>query len=153
MSALQSHKDLIVWKKAILLASEVYNATSELPDDERYGLTRQIRRCAVSVASNIAEGAARGRKAEFIHFLIIARGSLTELETQVLIATNLKMLSQHLELQTSISEVGRLLTALIRRLTEQRTFQAHPREQSLAANYPRSASIACRRPRAGRTDT
>jgi four helix bundle protein len=139
MSALQSHKDLIVWKKAILLAGEVYNATSELPDDERYGLTRQIRRCAVSVASNIAEGAARGRKAEFIHFLSIARGSLTELETQVLIATNLKMLSRHLELQTSISEVGRLLTALIRKLTEQRTFQTQSRERNLGANYPRSA--------------
>jgi four helix bundle protein len=123
MSTLTSHKDLLVWQKSVALASKVYNATSELPDDERYGLTRQIRRSAVSVASNIAEGAARGRRAEFIHFLNIARGSLTELETQVLIAANLQMLNSQLRLEEDILEVGRMLTALIRRLTEQRALE------------------------------
>ena len=123
MSTLTSHKDLLVWQKSVALASKVYNATSELPDDERYGLTRQIRRSAVSVASNIAEGAARGRKAEFIHFLNIARGSLTELETQVLIAANLNMLNAQLRLEDDIIELGRMLTGLIRRLTEQRTME------------------------------
>jgi four helix bundle protein len=123
VSGLLSHKDLHVWRKSVALASKVYNATSDLPDDERYGLTRQIRRSAVSVASNIAEGAARGRRTEFIHFLTIARGSLTELETQVLIAANLRMLNEALRLDEDIAEVGRMLTALIRKLTEQRTLE------------------------------
>jgi four helix bundle protein len=112
-----------VWQKSVTLASKVYIASSELPADERYGLTRQIRRAAVSVASNIAEGAARGRRAEFIHFLNIARSSLTELETQIFIATKLNMLSSQHALEADIQEVGRMLTALIRRLNEQRSLQ------------------------------
>lgn len=121
VQSIQSHQDLLVWQKSVTLATQVYNATTQLPVAERYGLTRQIRRSAVSVASNIAEGATRGRRAEFIHFLNIARGSLIELETQVSIAVDLNMLDRQLDEQ--IREVGRMLTALIRRLKEQRTLE------------------------------
>lgn len=117
---ISSHKDLLVWQKSVALAGKIYRVTRELPGEERYGLTRQIRRAAVSVASNVAEGAARSRRAEFIHFLNIARGSLTELETQVSIATNLDMLRPEHRIQEDISEVGRMLTKLIRRLVEHR---------------------------------
>jgi four helix bundle protein len=115
-----SHKDLLVWQKSVTLASKVYRVTRELPDEERYGLTRQIRRAAISVASNVAEGAGRSRRAEFIHFLHIARGSLTELETQVSIAMELKMLRPEHRLEEDIREIGRMLTGLIRRLIEHR---------------------------------
>ena len=103
-----------------MLASKIYRVTRELPDEERYGLTRQIRRAAISVASNVAEGSARSRRAEFIHFLHIARGSLTELETQVSIAMELKMLRPEHRLEEDIREIGRMLTGLIRRLIEHR---------------------------------
>jgi four helix bundle protein len=117
---ISSHKDLLVWQKSVTLASKVYRVTTELPDEERYGLTRQIRRAAISVASNVAEGAARSRKGEFIHFLNIARGSLTELETQVSIAMELKMLRPEHRLEEDIREIGRMLTGLIQRLVEHR---------------------------------
>jgi four helix bundle protein len=117
---ISSHKDLLVWQKSVTLASKVYRVTRELPDEERYGLTRQIRRAAVSVASNVAEGAARSRRREFIHFLNIARGSLTELETQVSIAMALNMLRPECQLEEDIREIGRMLTGLIRRLVEHR---------------------------------
>jgi four helix bundle protein len=120
---ISSHKDLLVWQKSLALASKVYRVTRELPDEERFGLTRQIRRAAVSVASNVAEGAARSRRAEFIHFLNIARGSLTELETQVSIAMELNMLQPEHQLQEDIREIGRMLTGLIRRLVEHRPLE------------------------------
>jgi four helix bundle protein len=110
-----------------MLASKIYRVTRELPDEERYGLTRQIRRAAISVASNVAEGSARSRRAEFIHFLNIARGSLTELETQVSIATELSMLRPEHHLQEDIVEVGRMLTVLIRRLVEHRPLETKVR--------------------------
>jgi four helix bundle protein len=79
-----------------------------------------MRRCAVSVASNIAEGAAQGSRAEYIRFLAIARGSLSELETQVYICRGLQILDNGAQLEELVSEVGRLLTGLIRRLRENR---------------------------------
>jgi four helix bundle protein len=113
-----THKDLIVWQKAVSLATKVYAATAALPNDERYGLTTQMRRAAVSVPSNIAEGAGRSSRAEYLHYLSIARGSLAELETQLQIARELELMTSPLENQ--IAEVGRLLTGLMRRLREQR---------------------------------
>lgn len=86
-----TYKDLLVWQKAKSLAVAVYRTTEQFPKHELFGLTSQMRRAAVSVASNIAEGQGRGSKPDFAHFLCMARGSLLELETQLEIAAELKM--------------------------------------------------------------
>ena len=88
-----THKDLDVWKEAITLVTEIYNLTANFPDSERFGLTSQMRRAAVSVPSNIAEGAARGTNKEYVRFLNISLGSLSEIETQILIFKNLEYIS------------------------------------------------------------
>ena len=82
---IKTHKDLDVWKKSMDLVEDVYRLTKSFPDAEKYGLTNQIRRCAVSISSNIAEGAARKTDKEFVKFCYIALGSLSELETQLLL--------------------------------------------------------------------
>ena len=87
-----SYRDLIVWQKAITMVTHIYEATQSFPRQETYGLTSQIRRSAVSVASNIAEGQGRLSRREFHHFLGVARGSLIEMETQMVIAENLGFL-------------------------------------------------------------
>jgi four helix bundle protein len=84
------HHDLRAWQEAMALVNAVYLATARFPEAERFGLVPQMRRAAVSVPSNIAEGAARGSKKEFTRFLLIARGSLSELDTQFRVASNLK---------------------------------------------------------------
>jgi four helix bundle protein len=86
-----THYDLDAWKEAMRLASEVYILTADMPADERFGLVAQMRRAAVSVASNIAQGASRGRGVEFRRFLVIARGSLVELDTQLWLARDLRL--------------------------------------------------------------
>lgn len=90
----RSYKDLIVWQKAMDLVELVYHLTKLFPKDEQYGLSNQLRRAAVSIPSNIAEGQARNSTAEFRNFLSIARGSLAELETQLLIAERLNYIEQ-----------------------------------------------------------
>jgi len=115
-----THKDLAVWRKAVLLASQVYAETDRLPRQERHGLVEQMRRSAVSVASNIAEGAARGSRADYIRFLNIARGSLAELEAQICICIELKRFNPGTSLEENVAEVGRMLSALVRRLKEHR---------------------------------
>jgi|SRR5579863_4132162 len=95
------------------LVREVYRATANFPDAERFGLTGQMRRAAISVPSNIAEGAARGGRIELIRFLIIARGSLAELDTQVWIARDLDFLQEAQPLQDSIQLLLARLNALI----------------------------------------
>ena len=124
-----THKDLIVWRKAVALASRVYRVTASFTGYDRQTLSHQMRRCAVSVPSNIAEGAARSSRAEYIRLLDIARGSLSELETQIHICTELQLLHADPKIQDDIAEVGRMLTALIRRLREHRDkargFQNH----------------------------
>jgi four helix bundle protein len=87
-----NHKDLEVWKESMLLAKEVYFLTKDFPKEELYGITSQIRRASVSVPSNIAEGAARSSDKEFIQFLYISLGSLSELETQLLLARDLEFI-------------------------------------------------------------
>ncbi|EKB57091.1 four helix bundle protein [Bergeyella zoohelcum] len=87
-------KDLVVWQKSILLAKKVYTLTVDLPLNERYGLVSQIRRSAISIPSNIAEGAGRNNKSEFIQFLGIASGSCYELETQLILLSELKYKSE-----------------------------------------------------------
>jgi four helix bundle protein len=110
-----SYRDLVAWKRAVELVTHVYGLTKSFPDDERYGLTAQLRRAAISVASNIAEGQGRFSRGEFKQFLGHARGSLLEIETQMTIATNLGYLdSRQSEVVFELSsEVGRILNGLI----------------------------------------
>lgn len=88
---MKSHKDLDVWKAAIILAKSIYSLTTAFPKEEMFGMTAQMRRCSISIASNIAEGAARQGNKEFIQFLHIALGSAAELETQLIIAGEVKL--------------------------------------------------------------
>ena len=89
MSSTGTHKDLDIWQRGIRFVEQVYRATSDFPKEEIYGLRSQIRRAAVSFSSNIAEGAARSSKREFIQFVYVSLGSLSEVETQLLIAERL----------------------------------------------------------------
>src|ERR1039458_8114098 len=116
----QHYKDLIAWQKAMDLVSVLYDATEALPKREIYSLTNQMRRAAVSVPSNIAEGQAHYSNREFRHFLRHSRGSLAELETQVLIAQRRNYLSesQAAELLRRANEVSRILSGLINSLEE-----------------------------------
>ena len=110
-----SYRDLIAWRKAMELVSAIYRATQEFPRQEIYGLTSQLRRAAVSVPSNIAEGQAHFSQKEFHRFLSHARGSLVEVETQVIIAENLGYLAtaQSNALLEKAAEIGRVLNGLI----------------------------------------
>ncbi len=114
----QHYKDLIAWQKAMELVNVLYDATEAFPRREIYSLTDQMRRAAVSVPSNIAEGQAHYSNREFRHFLRHARGSLAELETQILIAQRRNYLSepQTAELLRRAHEVGRILSGLINSL-------------------------------------
>ena len=86
--------DLIIWKKAIELAKSVYLLANEIPDEERFGLISQIKRCSVSIPSNIAEGAGRNSQKEFKHFLSIANGSTYELQTQLILLVELNLITK-----------------------------------------------------------
>lgn len=120
---MKTHKDLDVWKNSIELVTEIYRISKEFPKDEMYGLTSQIRRAAVSVPSNIAEGAARKNENEFIYFLFISRGSLAELETQITIALNLNYLNQSVfdAVSSKIIIVRKQLSGLINHLKRKKT--------------------------------
>lgn len=111
----QSFRDSIAWQKAMDLSLAVYEATRGFPPEERFGLTNQLRRASVSIASNIAEGQGRLTSGEFAHFLGMARGSALEVETQLELAVRLGFGSQEdLERAQSLAtEVGRLLNAVL----------------------------------------
>jgi four helix bundle protein len=111
----QSYRDLVIWNKAMELVTEIYRMTQGFPKEELFGLTSQIRRAAVSVPSNIAEGKGRLSKGEFRQFLGNARGSLAELETQILIAQNLQYLhgAEANRLLAMVEEVGKVLNGLL----------------------------------------
>jgi four helix bundle protein len=111
----RSYKDLLVWQKAMDLVTAIYQSTAAFPTDERFGLTSQLRRAAVSIPSNIAEGQGRLSEREFRQFLGQARGSLMEVETQLQIAQNLGYIepSRKLELLKACGEVGRILNGLM----------------------------------------
>ena len=115
-----SYRDLTVWQKAIALCENVYRLCRRLPRSETFGLADQLRRAAVSVASNIAEGHARGQTGEYMRFLAIARGSLAELETQLEIAAKIGYLEEceTRPLLDAADEVGRMLAGLLKRLRE-----------------------------------
>jgi four helix bundle protein len=114
----RSYKELLVWQRSMSLVTDIYQSTKNFPKEEVYGLTGQLKRAAVSVPSNIAEGQGRDSVKEFIHHLSIAYGSLMELETQLQIAANLGYLNQAEanEMLEKASEVGRLLNGLSRSL-------------------------------------
>jgi len=116
----QHYKDLIVWQKAMDLVSALYDATDDFPKRETYSLTDQMRRAAVSIPSNIAEGQAHFSRREFRHFLRHSSGSLAELETQILIAQRRNYLteSQTEELLRRAHEVGRILSGLLNSLKD-----------------------------------
>jgi four helix bundle protein len=118
-----SYQDLIVWQKTIELSEHIYKSTASFPKDELYGLVSQMRRASVSIASNIAEGQARLTTGEFRHFLGIARGSVLEVETQVLLSERLKMLD-HKKVESLLresNEIKRMLHGLSKSLERSTT--------------------------------
>ncbi len=115
---MKNYKELTIWQKAMKVVREIYKVTARFPDNERFGLTAQIRRAAVSIPANIAEGWGRGTTREYIQFLLIARGCLMEVETQAIIARDLSYLAEQdfSCLQPKLEEVGRMLNGLIQSL-------------------------------------
>jgi four helix bundle protein len=107
-----SYRDLIAWKKAMAFVREIYRMTAAFPKEEIFGLTSQVRRAAVSIPSNIAEGKGRYSQRDFLHFLMQARGSVNEVETQLLIAQDLGYLAEEQtnELLRQSQEVGKTST-------------------------------------------
>ena len=110
---LKSYRELIVWQKAYHLVLEIYRITKEYPKSETFGLAQQMRRAAVSIPSNIAEGYGRKHKTEYHRFLSIAYGSLSELETQYLLSIDLGYISQIEIIETLLKEVGGMLYRII----------------------------------------
>ena len=116
--AARGYKDLLVWQKGIALVKQVYRITRTFPADEKFGLVSQIRRAAVSIPSNVAEGQARHTTREFIQFVSVAEGSLAELDTQMIIATELGYCrpSDTQEVVELMSELRKMLNGLRRKL-------------------------------------
>jgi len=116
-------KELKVWQRAHPCTLDVYRHTKSFPSEERYGLTSQIRRAAVSVPSNIAEGCGRGSERDFCRFLSIAAGSASETEYQLLLARDIDYLTDevHRSLNDQINEIKRMLNSLIRKISKQQT--------------------------------
>lgn len=135
----KNYRDLVAWQKAIQLVADIYRHTRNFPKDELYGLTAQVRRASVSVASNIAEGQGRKSPAEFRHFLHNAAGSLTEVETQITIAAMLGYMrkSEADALLEKSSEVRKILNGLLAYLEVP--------ANNAATNVGRLAAVASRR--------
>lgn len=110
---IKGHRDLDVWKKSLDLVETLYHCTKDFPKEEMYALTSQVRRAVISIPSNIAEGAARNSKKEFIQFLHIALGSAAELETHLIISTRLGYLKDPTEYLASLDEIKRMLLGLL----------------------------------------
>lgn len=117
-SRVRTYQDLIVWQKAMTLVAEIYKLTRGCPREETYGLTHQIRRCAVSIPSNIAEGFSRHSSQDYVRFLQIAMGSLFESQTQAEIAVNLAYLpkADFERLHEASREIERMLSSLMRKI-------------------------------------
>lgn len=115
---MRPHENLEVWKKSIEVVLTVYKVTESFPKEEKFGLTSQLRRAAVSISANIAEGAARTSRKEFCHFLSNAQGSASEVETELLIAHRLGYVpsGKYNPLRDSIDEIGRMITGLSQQL-------------------------------------
>ena len=119
--SIQTYRDLEVWQRAMELTVQIYKITECFPDDERYGLTSQIQRSAVSIPSNIAEGHGRVYRKDYVRHLSIARGSLAEVETQLAIAVRLEFVNrnQALPLWAMAQDVGKMLNRLIQSLAKE----------------------------------
>lgn len=115
---MHNYKELDVWKRSIDMVSSVYGYTKQFPDSERFSLTNQIQRSAVSVPSNIAEGSGRTSNKEFAHYLSIAIGSCFELETQLIIAKNVGYFTSD-DLFVELNEIQKMLRGLIKKLAAQ----------------------------------
>ncbi len=116
MEKIKSYKDLLVWQKGIEIVLMVYKITSSFPEEEKFGLTSQLRRAAVSIPSNIAEGWGRGTKAQYAHFLKISRGSLLEIETQLVISEKLNYTNNENNILSLIDEESKMLNSLIKKV-------------------------------------
>jgi four helix bundle protein len=118
MSVVKSYRDLLVWQKSMKLVTEIYVATKGFPTEELYALTGQLRRCAVSIPSNIAEGYGRNSTGDYKRFLQIAVGSIFELQTQIEIAANLKYLASESfgSLSNAAKEIELMLLSLIKKI-------------------------------------
>jgi four helix bundle protein len=115
----RTFRDLIAWQKGMELAMQIYRATMQMPPSEQYGLTAQMRRASVSIPSNIAEGFGRQKRPELLRFLRMARGSLMELQTQMILAQQLGFMAMPPELDALQNETDRVLQGLIRSLENQ----------------------------------
>ncbi|QID18752.1 four helix bundle protein [Nitrogeniibacter mangrovi] len=107
------HRRLLAWQESMKLATHVYALTNLLPAEERFALSSQMRRAAISIPSNIAEGAARGSKKEFVHFLGLSRGSLSELDTQITLAKDLGFVMDTAAVEAQVNRIFRLINGLI----------------------------------------
>lgn len=115
----RNYQNLKVWQRSMDLVARIYTLTNHLPDTEKFGLVTQLQRAAVSIPSNIAEGAGRGTVKEFQYFLAIARGSLFEVETQLLLAERLGMLSRTDEIIDDLEAIFAMIAQLNKRLQSQ----------------------------------
>ncbi|MFP5471745.1 MAG: four helix bundle protein [Bacteroidia bacterium] len=123
MSNVSSYKDLIVWQKAMALTKELYNISSSFPESEKFGLTQQLKRCAISIPSNIAEGWGRNSNGYFVQFLNVSKGSLCEAETQLHLAIELNFIKQDIctnAFDLSI-EISKMIKALIKNIEKSPT--------------------------------
>ena len=116
MNKINSHEDLIIWQKSVLLVKLAYGLTRKFPDNEKFGLTVQMQRASISIMSNIAEGAGRNSKNEFRHFLSISQGSLSELDSQFYIAKELGYLSDIEKAKNLIIPLRIMISNLIKKL-------------------------------------
>lgn len=115
---MDSYKELKVWKRSFSLVTKLYLILKAMPKDETFGLTSQLKRCAVSIPSNIAEGFGRQSQKSFAQYLKISRGSLFELETQLLLVKEIKLLEIEDEIFKEINEIANMLNALIKRVQQ-----------------------------------
>jgi four helix bundle protein len=123
MTKIKTYRDLVVWQKSMTIVTEIYKLSQSFPKNEAYGLTSQMRRCAVSIPSNIAEGYGRNSSSDYVRFLRVAAGSLYELQTQIEIACNLEYLKKtdFAKLYESSREIERMLSSLSRKLNGKQT--------------------------------
>lgn len=113
---MRTFKDLLVWQNAIVFSTDIYNVTKLFPKEEVYGLSSQLRRASVSIASNLAEGSKKGTKKEFAHYIRISQGSGAEIETQLIIAKNFSYISDSElnKLLADLESIMKMLTGLLK---------------------------------------